>query len=56
MLLTRGGLEPNPSVGVGGRELSGGEERRLAMAGARSTKPDVLLIDEPTTALDPATA
>lgn len=35
-------------------ELSGGEKRKVAIAGILAAKPDVLVLDEPTAGLDPA--
>ena len=35
-------------------ELSGGEKRRVAIAGVIAMEPDVLILDEPTAGLDPS--
>ena len=37
-------------------ELSGGEKRRVAIAGILAFNPDVLIVDEPTAGLDPNSA
>jgi ATP-binding cassette, subfamily B, bacterial len=49
------GLDTQLGAQFGGRELSGGEWQKLALARAFARESQVLVLDEPTAALDPQT-
>ncbi|MFZ1164870.1 ATP-binding cassette domain-containing protein [Mycobacterium sp.] len=51
-----GEITPVTAVGHGGRAMSGGEVRRLAVLRALVARPRLLLLDEPTEGLDASTA
>ena len=44
---------PESSLNKSPFELSGGQKRRVAIAGVIAMEPDVLILDEPTAGLDP---
>lgn len=47
------GLDYDKVADVSPFELSGGQKRRVAIAGVIAMKPEVLILDEPTAGLDP---
>lgn len=54
-LLTLVGLDPKEYLHRFPKELSGGQQQRVGVARAFSTNSDIILMDEPFSALDPVT-
>ena len=47
------GLDYDEVADVSPFDLSGGQKRRVAIAGVIAMQPDILILDEPTAGLDP---
>lgn len=47
------GVDPVEKRDASPFEMSGGQKRRIAIAGVIAMKPDILILDEPTAGLDP---
>lgn len=47
------GVNPDEKRDASPFEMSGGQKRRIAIAGVIAMKPDILILDEPTAGLDP---